>query len=182
VAMTPEQRAQVVDLLADGLLVWQVAERVGIDRRAVANVKENWRGRILGMQRARQGLRIDGTPATPDERLRKEDAVADAMSNAISPRRVATIFMGDDGRLAYTLGDPREAFLRIELGEAWDAEALSGLCRRLSAMRDGQLERLAQKIGGGIKIESISGHDLRRPARRDLRLGQDRGTGHRRAA
>ena len=62
--------------------------------------------------------------------------------------RAVTIFAGDDGRLAYTLGDPEEAIIRTEVPAVWDAEALTQLCRRLGAMRDGQLERLAQRIGG----------------------------------
>jgi truncated hemoglobin YjbI len=147
--ITAEQRAQIVDLLTDGLPVWQVADRTGVDRQAVAHIKTNWRGRILGMQRERLGQRIDGTPMPPSERARKEEAMADAMTSATPTERIVTIFAGDDGRIAYTMGDPAEALIRVELGAAWDDEAIAQLCRRLGTMRDGQLERLAQKISGG---------------------------------
>jgi len=148
VAMTPEQRAQAVDLLADGLLVWQVADRVGVDRRAVACVKANWSGRIQMMRRARQGLGIDGAPMPPIGRAERRDAMADAMANAGPATRTVTFFAGDDGRLVYTLDDPDAAIIRAELSAEWTPAELSRLCRKLGAMRDGKLKGFVQKLRG----------------------------------
>ena len=144
--LTAEQRAQIVDLLIDNLLIWQVAERVGVSREAVASVAANWRGRINWLRRERAGRNIDGSP-----RQALPQPQADAIANAIAPEpeRTVTIFVGDDGRMVYTLGDPDAAIIRTELPVAWGPEDLTRLCRKMGTMRDGQLEQLARKISGG---------------------------------
>jgi hypothetical protein len=89
------------------------------------------------------------------------------------------VFRGDDGRLVYTLDDPDAAIIRAELSAEWTPAELSRLCRKLGAMRDGQLKGFVQKITGGCKYEQgiddgRHAHE-RRAAGRDLRIAKRAG-------
>jgi|GEM_PF-139813 len=145
--LTPEQRAQVVDLLADGLLVWQVAERTGVGCRAVANIKSNWWGRILGMQRARRGERIDGTPAQDP-----------GINRPIL--RTRTLYCGPGRRISLRPGGPDDAMIRVALDTVWTDEAVDALCKALSRMAARRWTRWQRRSGGDRMSqvqEAISG-------------------------
>ena len=124
---------EAVNLLADGMYVWQVSDQMGIGRGQVANIKALNYGRILGMQRERAGRAVDGSPkdvSTPD----------------LSVQRIRTFYAGPHMRISLDRRSPDDATIRVALRTEWTDAALTRLCRAMSRMSAKRLDALAARI------------------------------------
>jgi hypothetical protein len=135
VAITAELRDQIVDLLADELRVWQVADRVQVDRREVAWVKEHYYGRILEKRHAKLGQKMDGTP--------KDSAPIGTV------QRARTLYCGGYRRISLKQERWNDTTIRVTLDTAWTDEALGALCWAMSRMSCQALDALAKRIREG---------------------------------
>jgi hypothetical protein len=62
--LTEVQRREVIDLSARGNGPKDIAERLGLNAKQVANVRMHWKGAIDARRKELAGQKIDGTPAT----------------------------------------------------------------------------------------------------------------------
>lgn len=134
--LTPCQRSQAMNLLADGKPVWQVADHIGADRREVGRLKEHWAGVLLGMRRERQGQRVDGSPAQ-----------VEVLDRPIL--RARTLYCGPGRRISLRPGGPNDVTIRVALDMVWTDEAVDALCKALSRMSSQALDALVMRIREG---------------------------------